>query len=201
MVSGSKAARLLIVILILAALYFLFPVGLNGLGRGLVREDPLVKSDVIIALGGDKRCLREKRAAELYLAGWARKVVVSGVQYIKGVHTGESAKRYVMQLGVPEGDIIILRETWNTRAEGRKLGEMMRENGWGSVIVVTSPFHSRRAMYTIERAVPGLVFRSAPTEARAPEWQSEGWWRRRGDVYLTVREFLSWANTVASGWE
>lgn len=201
MVSGSKAARLLIVVLILVASYFLIPLALNGLGRGLVREEALVKSDVIIALGGDKRCLREKRAAELYLAGWAGKVIVSGVQYIPGVHTGESAKRYVMHLGVPERDVIILKETWNTRTEGRKLGEMMRENGWDSAIVVTSPFHSRRAMYTVERAAPGLTFRSAPTEARAPEWRPEGWWRRRGDMYLTVREFLSWVNTLVNGWE
>jgi len=34
-----------------------------------------------------------------------------------------------------------------------------------------------------------------------PEWEPHAWWSRRGDVYLTVREFVSWANTLAGVWQ
>src|SRR5262245_14968285 len=146
----SKRARVLLIgsACILAG-YFLTPVLLNKMAEGLIREDELVKSDVIVALGGDRLCNREKRAAELYHQGWANNIVVSGINYAYGFHTGEAARAYVINQGVPEEKISIIRDTLNTRAEAKVLDALMRERGWNSAIIVTSSFHSRRAMYTV----------------------------------------------------
>lgn len=186
---------------LLLAAYFLTPVLLNEAAEGLIREDELVKADVIVALGGDPRCNRERRAAELYHQGWANNVVVSGIEYAWGFHTGEAARRYVVSLGVPESNVSMISDTLNTRAEAGILQKLMQERGWSSAIIVTSAFHSRRAMYTIEKAAPGLAFRSAPVPANAPEWEPHRWWSRRDDVFVTAREFISWANTLANGWQ
>lgn len=186
---------------LLLAAYFLTPVLLNEAAEGLIREDELVKADVIVALGGDPRCNRERRAAELYHQGWANNVVVSGIEYAWGFHTGEAARRYVVSLGVPESNVSMISDTLNTRAEAGILQELMQERGWRSAIIVTSAFHSRRAMYTIEKAAPGLAFRSSPVPANAPEWEPHRWWSRRDDVFVTAREFVSWANTLANGWQ
>jgi uncharacterized SAM-binding protein YcdF (DUF218 family) len=200
--SRSRRARvLLIVSACLLALYFLAPLLLNGIAEGLVREDRLAKADVIVALGGDIRCNREKRAAELYRQGWADNVVVSGISYAWGFHTGEAARRLVMSLGVPGEKISMISETLNTRAEAKALDELMRERGWNSAIVVTSAFHSRRATYTVEKAAPGRSFYSSPVPTGSPEWTPRAWWSRRDDVYVTVREFASWANTLVGGWQ
>lgn len=190
-----------IVFACLPGVYFLTPVLLNEAAEGLIRKDGLVKADVIVALAGDYRCNREKRAAELYHEGWADNVVVSGMSYAWGLHTGEAARRYVMSLGVPEEKISMISETLNTRAEARALDELMRERGWNSAIIVTSAFHSRRAMYTVERAAPGRTFYSSPVPTGSPEWTPRAWWSRREDVYVTVREFTSWANTLVGGWQ
>jgi uncharacterized SAM-binding protein YcdF (DUF218 family) len=198
----SKRAKVLsIVVVCLLVVYFLTPVLLNRAAEGLIREDKLVKADVIVALGGDHRCNREKRAAELYHQGWADKVVVSGMSYPWGFHTGEAARRYVMSLGVPEEKISMISETLNTRAEAKALDDLMRERGWNSAIIVTAAFHSRRATYTMERAAPTRTFHSSPVPTGSPEWAPQSWWSRRGDVYLTVREFTSWANTLVGGWQ
>ncbi|HEY7180208.1 MAG TPA: YdcF family protein [Blastocatellia bacterium] len=198
----SKRARvLLIVSACLAAVYFLTPVLLNEAAEGLIREDGLVKADVIVALGGDNRCNREKRAAELYHQGWADNVVVSGLSYSWGFHTGEAARKYVMSLGVPAEKVAMISDTLNTRTEARALNDLMRERGWNSAIIVTSAFHSRRATYTVERAAPGRTFYSSPVPTGSPEWTPRAWWARRDDAYLTVREFTSWANTLAGGWQ
>jgi len=185
----------------LLAVYFLTPVLLNKAAEGLIREDSLVKSDVIVALAGDIRCNREKRAAELWRQGWADKVVVSGMSYAWGFHTGEAARLYVMSLGVPEEKIYMICETLNTRTEAKALDDLMRERGWNSAIIVTSAFHSRRATYTVERAAPGRSFYSAPVPTGFPEWTPRAWWSRRDDVYVTVREFASWVNTLVGGWQ
>jgi uncharacterized SAM-binding protein YcdF (DUF218 family) len=192
---------LLIVSACLAAAYFLTPMFLNKMAEGLIREDRLAKADAIVALAGDNRCNREKRAAELWRQGWADNVVVSGMSYAWGFHTGEAARRYVMSLGVPEEKISMISEALNTRAEARALDDLMRERGWNSAIVVTSAFHSRRATYTIEKAAPGRSFYSAPVPTGSPEWTPRAWWSRRDDVYVTVREFTSWVNTLVGGWQ
>jgi uncharacterized SAM-binding protein YcdF (DUF218 family) len=190
-----------IVTVCLLAFYLLTPVLLNEVAEGLIREDELVKADVIVALAGDHRCNREKRAAELYHQGWADNVAVSGVSFPWGFHTGEAARRYMVSLGVPEEKISMIGESLNTRAEARALDELMRERGWSSAIIVTAAFHSRRAMYTIERAAHSRSFHSAPVPTGSPEWTPRAWWSRRGDVYLTVREFIAWANTLVGGWQ
>jgi len=198
----SKLARWgAVALACLSAVYFLTPVLLNKAAEGLIREDGLVKSDVIVALAGDNRCNREKKAAELWRQGWADNVVVSGMSYAWGFHTGESARIYVTGLGVPEQKIFMICETLNTREEARALDDLMREHGWNSAIIVTSAFHSRRATYTVERASPGRSFYSAPVPTGYPEWTPRAWWSRRDDVYVTVREFTSWANTLAGGWQ
>lgn len=187
--------------LVLGGMRLAAPPLLNKLALSLIRHEPPVRADLIIALGGDRYCLREKKAAELYHQGFARRIVVSGVQYIPGVHTGDWARQYVIELGVPGDEVIVLRETWNTREEARRLAIMMREQGWKSALVVTSPYHTRRALYTLEMAAPDLHFTPVSVEPRHPEWRPERWWTRRIDAGMTIREVLAWINTLLRGWE
>ncbi|MGE3949429.1 MAG: YdcF family protein [Blastocatellales bacterium] len=188
-----------VLVLVAILLWFLVPMSLEAAAGSLIRRDELRKSDVIIALGGDKRCNREKHAANLYKLGLASHIVVSGVQYGYGVHTGEAAKRFVVSQGVPESAVTIIRDTWNTRTEAARLWEIMAANGWRRGIVVTAAFHSGRALHTVESAAPEYEFMSSPVPAWEGEWSHERWWSRRGDMWVTVREFLSWANTLAGG--
>jgi uncharacterized SAM-binding protein YcdF (DUF218 family) len=201
-VKGSKLAKWSLAVLILVPLVnWGLPPAMNGTARALVREDRLAKADVVIALGGDARSNRERRAAELYREGWAKKVVVSGMRIAWGIHTADVSTQFVRSLGVPASDVLAVRDATNTRAEAKALERLMLENKWQSAIVVTSAFHSRRATFTVERAAPGLQFFSSPVPAVAPEWQPERWWSRRYDMSITVREFISWANTLAGGWQ
>lgn len=80
---------------LLALLWLLVPPLLTFAARGLIRTDELQPGDVVVALSGDPRCLREREAAELYRRGLARKIIVGGVEYAWGIHTGEAARRYL----------------------------------------------------------------------------------------------------------
>ena len=193
--------RWLILASVVLGLYLLTPAALNFAARRLVRKDELKPADVIIALGGDALCWRERQAAELYHRGMGRKIIVSGIPFAWGGNTGEAKQRYLVCRGVPAADVVVLKEARNTRAEAVQLAELMQERGWHSATVVTAPFHSRRAMFTIERRAPQFKFYSAPLPAQAPDWEPERWWTRRGEVTPTVREFVSWANTIVGGWQ
>jgi uncharacterized SAM-binding protein YcdF (DUF218 family) len=190
---------MVIVAVVIISAYFVMPILLTGIAGSMVRVDNSTPADVIVALGGDARCLREKRAADLFRQGLGPRVIVSGVPSAWGINTGDAAKRYVVSLGVPEASVLVLRESWNTRIEALAVGEIMKSNGWHSAIIVTSPFHSRRALHTFERYAAGNNYYSLPLPEEKPEWQRERWWSRRGDMGTTVRELIAWANTLVGG--
>jgi uncharacterized SAM-binding protein YcdF (DUF218 family) len=186
---------------LLALVYVLSPLLLNAAARQLIREDVLPKADAIVALGGDALCMRERHAAELYHRGLGRKIIIAGLPFAWGGNTGDAKRRYLICRGVADADILVLPVATNTRQEANTLHQMMRQNQWHSMIVVTSPFHSRRALFTMERGAGELKFYSSPVPAEAPEWRPAMWWTRRRDVFTTVREFISWGNTLVGGWQ
>ncbi len=182
-------------------LFYLLPLLLNTSARWLMRQDMLAPADLIVSLGGDALCLRERRAAELYQQGFAGQIIVSGYSYGPDLDTSVGSQAYVRSLGIPASNVRAMPDGRNTRIEVEHITALMRARGWRSAIIVTSPFHSRRALFTFERAAPDLQFSSAPVPPQAPEWQPDRWWTRRGDLGLTVREWLAWGNTWINGWK
>jgi uncharacterized SAM-binding protein YcdF (DUF218 family) len=197
----KQKRRMLLLLSAIVVVYFFLPWLLNATARSLIREDPLVAADLIISLSGDSYCQRERQAVALYQQGRAPRVLVSGYAYGPDQDTSTAASAYVRSLGLPENVVIALPGGNNTRLEAEHIATLMRARGWRSAILVTSAFHSRRAFFTFARTAPDLTFSSAPVPARAPEWEPEKWWTRRGDLGTTVREFFAWGNTVVTGWK
>lgn len=179
--------------------YLFLPVLLNFLASCLVRQDPLQPADVVIAMGGGMPCYRPQYAVELYRQRLAPKVVVSGLPAEWGDDAQKQTQRALMNFGAAEADIIFVDDTLNTRREADGLVELMRAQGWKSALIVTDPYHTRRATYTLEKAAPDLKFYAAPVPQGAGIWSSQRWWTRRGDVYSTLRELIAWANTLVGG--
>ena len=158
-------------------------------------------ADLIVSLGGSFHCERELVAAELFRQGKGSFITVSGVPAGKFGHTADSLQRTVIAAGVPAERVLAMRDNFNTRTEAKNLVQIMRQRGWRRALIVTSAFHSRRALYTVEREARDLEFYSVPVPPTGTEWQPGRWWSRRRDCYLTVRELLSWVNTGLRGWE
>ena len=182
-------------------LFYLLPFLLNASARWLLRQDTLAPADLIVSLGGDGLCLRELKAAELYKQGFARQVIVSGYPYGPNLDTSTASQAYLYSLGLPASDVRAMPGGRNTRIEADNITALMRAQRWRSAIIVTSPFHARRALFTFERAAPDLKFSSAPVPPQAPEWQPDRWWTRRADLGVTVREWLALGNTWINGWK
>lgn len=198
--------RLLLSLFLLAVicLWFLLPPVLNAAGLSLVLVDPPSlnqKADCIISLGGNQYCRREERAAELIAKGYSGQLVISTTEWGKNNESSTGIKAAMAAAGVPVANITMVLDGINTRVEAEKITALMRQRGWKSAIIVTSAYHSRRARFTFRKAAPDFTFYSMPTSAVSTEWQPEGWWRRRGDCWRTVREFVAWINTLLNGWK
>jgi uncharacterized SAM-binding protein YcdF (DUF218 family) len=123
-----------------------------------------VKADVMVVLGGLPD--RAIRAAELFKLGEAPEILVSG----KGDCT--SNERLLEQEGVPEKAITLECGSHTTRENAEFSIPLLRQMGAHRVIIVTSWYHSRRALMCFEHYAPDIKFYSRPSYFAYPraEW-------------------------------
>jgi uncharacterized SAM-binding protein YcdF (DUF218 family) len=174
-------------------------------GYWLIREDPLQKGDVIVVLSGGLP-YRANGAANIFKSGYAPEVWVSrpeGPQQdlaALGVHfVGEEEynREILIRQAVPDSAIEILPDIIvNTQQEVSEISREMRRTGKHTVIIVTSPEHTRRVKTLWAKLVgddPRLIVRSAPGDPFDPN----RWWGNTRDALAVVREFLGLLNLWA----
>lgn len=196
-----RIAALIVVIALCAAGVFAF----RGVGRWLVREDPLGPADVIVVLSGSMPW-RAGEAARIYRLGDAREVWVSqpeaptqqlaamGIQYL-----GEDYfnREVLIHSGVPEAAVRVLPDPIvNTQEEVEEIAAEMRREGKASVIIVTSPQHTRR-VGTLWRKLVGDNPRAIVRAARQDPFDADHWWHDTRDVFYVARELMGLTNAWA----
>jgi uncharacterized SAM-binding protein YcdF (DUF218 family) len=126
-------------------------------------------SGAIVVLGGEAFG-RPARAAELFKAGAAPLIVISG----NGDY--DEVRRALAAQGIPESALLIEPNSGNTMENARFSTKLLRERGIKRAIIVTSWFHSRRALLSFRHAAPEIEFISKPSYYAIERDQ----WRRTG---------------------
>jgi uncharacterized SAM-binding protein YcdF (DUF218 family) len=201
-VSGSRWRPGIRFFAILAVLAVVGIVAFRNAGHWLVREDPVGKADVIVVLSGGLP-FRAEGAAGIYKSGFAPAVWVSrpgGPQEelaALGIHfVGEEEynREILVNEGVPDSAVRIFPDAIaNTQEEVEEISREMRRAGMHSVIIVTSPQHTRRVKALWRKVVgddPGSIVRAAPRDP----FDADHWWRNTQDVLAVVRESLGLLN-------
>lgn len=145
----------------LSVILVLLPVTIVALAVGLViaiywyaRHDDLQASDTILVLGAaqyngqptDVLAARLDRAIELYNAGYAPTIIVTGGKEPEDWYTeAEASRDYLVAAGIPESAILLETESRNSwgNIEGAKA--IMDANGMASALIVSDGFHLFRA--------------------------------------------------------
>ena len=115
-----------------------------------------VSADVIVLLGGGSH-ERPERAAELFKAHAASRLIISG----EG--DDEINRHLLIQAGVPAGAIQLEGKSRTTRENAEFTVKLLRAEKVRRVIVVTSWYHSRRALKCFEHFAPEIKFYSRPS--------------------------------------
>ncbi len=112
------------------------------------------KFDVIIGLGcpahrdGTVSPLlraRVEKAVELYRKNYAPYLLFTGSAVYNHVVEAEAMKKLAIELGVPETAIHVETLARNTRQNAQFCAKILSEKRWRSAVIVTSPYHLRRA--------------------------------------------------------
>jgi uncharacterized SAM-binding protein YcdF (DUF218 family) len=173
------------VALVLVACAFFVPRG-DGFRqfweKWLVVSVPMAHADALIVLGGEPLA-RPQEAARLY------KAKVAPLVFVTGSGDAASIRKVLMGKGVHASAITVEPKARTTHGNAVLLKPMLEAAKVHSALIVTSPFHTRRALATFRKVMPGITF--GITEA------SIGWWSKpegRGDVNrFAAIEFLKTA--------
>lgn len=199
---ARRYSRRIFALILLVALCAAGVIAFRGVGRWLIREDALAPADVIAVLSGGMPW-RAEEAARIFRLGDAREVWVTqpeaprgelasmGVQYF-----GEDYfnRQVLIHSGVPEAAVRALPDPIiDTQDEVQEISREMRREGETSVIIVTSPQHTRRVKTLWRKLVgdnPRAIVRAAPQDP----FDADRWWRNTQDMFSVVRELMGLTN-------
>lgn len=153
-------------------------------------KDGCLKADAIAVVSGGNTDLRTAEAIRLFEAGWANYLIVSGAATDPTSPSNAAVmKEQALAAGVPEEAIITDELARTTKQNAEETEAISKQYGIKRVIVVTSPYHQRRA---------GLEFRANMTSDVAvinhpvpndPDWPFLWWLSPRG-WWLSMSELV-----------
>ena len=172
--------------------FFREPLGRMA-GFFLIRDEPPVKADAALVLGGDGNGQRTLKAAQLAQAGWVPIVYLSGPRMLVGYESGEM-RVFAEAQGFPDSMFQEIHHSQtSTRAEAAEVTAELRRRGVHRLLLVTSLFHTRRAYYLFHRAAPDMEIHTVA--APDPDFTPGTWWKSREGQKIFL---LEWAKTLAA---
>ena len=202
LISQARVARLLAGAFGLCLIMYLtHPWWLTAAAGYLIVSDGPHPVDAIIVLGGGTGD-REQTGAQLYRAGYAPEVLTTGESLrLVGVPGtfAELSARELERAGVPADHIHRLSTSASTCDDARLSREVLADLGARSLIVVSDPFHMRRAMMLFNREYAGSGIRLIPVAA-SPSWfDLDRWWTREKEYRVVIEEYIKLGYYLAHG--
>ncbi|HZD33315.1 MAG TPA: YdcF family protein [Candidatus Angelobacter sp.] len=177
-----------VVVLVLLAVLLPSLLAFRYAGSGLVVNTPK-HADLIVVLAGDDNDVRYWRGVELMHEGWAPKLMLDVVAKAQtfGNRNIDLAQNFINRTTLGQSTIcpIYLNSTYG---EAQHLADCLRDTGVKSVLVVTSEYHTRRALEILQKRLP--QYRISMYAAPDPTFFGQKWWQSR-----------EWAKTTLAEWQ
>jgi hypothetical protein len=181
---GARKSLWILALSVLAGL----SLGLAAKAGSFLIVDAPRRSDAILVLAGETD-RRPQRALELLSQGYGRRVVLDVPTNAKLYEFTqiELAQKYILDLPQPAPVSICPINGLSTKEESREAEKCLQREGAKSVLIVTSDFHTRRALEVFRREFPEREYSVAA--ARNDEGFGSRWWTHR-----------QWAKTFVDEW-
>lgn len=147
--------------------------------QALLVENVPHSADAIVLLGGGTQD-RVPLAAALFKSG------VAPIMIVTGAGDCLENKQFLMRRGVPEDAITVEGESRNTNENAENTIRLLRAQRARRVVLVTTWYHSRRALATFQFYGPDLNFISVPTYVHLVNRSRPTWY----GASFAFREYL-----------
>jgi uncharacterized SAM-binding protein YcdF (DUF218 family)/glycosyltransferase involved in cell wall biosynthesis len=161
-----------------------------------------VKADAIVIFGGGVgetgragggALERLKQGVDLYNAGYAPSLIISS-GYVYTLHEAEVMRASAIEQGVAADAVLLEERAVNTYQNVRFVDDILQQHRWSRVLLVSSPYHMRRALLVWKRNAPGVTV--IPT----PPAGSQFFEHTRGASFEQVRAILQEYIAIAAYW-
>lgn len=172
-----RGLKISIMLLLMLWLYCAWQV--MSFGKTILADD--YHADVAVVLGAaawDVRpspVFRERlnHALDLYQQGRVQKLALTGGTPKTGFMTeADVGKRFFMQKGVPEKDIVLENQSRNTYENLVLIRKVLHEHGLRKVVIVSDPYHLARAARIAQNIDFQADFSGTPS-TRYTQWQNK----------------------------
>jgi uncharacterized SAM-binding protein YcdF (DUF218 family) len=145
--------------------------------------------------GGYQERVRE--AVELYRAGYARHVVMSS-GYVGAFREAEVMRDLAMAHGVPSEAIVLETRAANTYENVVFVHRILGDRGWTDILLVSSPYHMRRAVWTWRKVAPGIGV--VPIPVRFSEFYAHNRGASAAQIGSLIHEYAGIVRYWQRGW-
>ena len=140
---------------------------------------------------------RLKRAVDLYKAGHAPRMILSS-GYVYSFREAEAMRALAIDQGIPPAAIVLEQKASNTYQNVRFVDDILREHRWSRILLVSSPYHMRRALLVWHRQAPDVSV--VPTPAIDSQFYQHGRGASLEQVRAIVQEYIAIAAYWRRGW-
>jgi uncharacterized SAM-binding protein YcdF (DUF218 family) len=173
---------------------------LTHLGQYLVVKDHLEKADLIVCLAGNN-VERGLATIDAYRQGLApviynaREELPDGYEALKtkGLHYPETRELLLTlfkEADVPASALVpepaIATSTFE---EAQFVGALVKQKGYRSLIIITSPTHARRALLTFNKVFKDQNIKIMMLPSPYSQFNPQSWWKERKYVREVVMEY------------
>ncbi len=179
---------------------------LRVLGRLIVVDDQPAISDAIVVLNtGIEYYPRLIQAADTYRQGLARKIVINGNRKTDTLRELEKqgferccpwyadSVRILTLFDVRQEDIITIsaEDAYDTVSESQVVGRELIRQQFKRVIITTSKFHTRRALF-IWNKIYGDDLVVNMVAAKSDPYEPNLWWKDGRQIRWVLAEYGAW---------
>jgi uncharacterized SAM-binding protein YcdF (DUF218 family) len=194
---------------ILSCCILIWPFATWAGAKFLITEAPLDKADAIVVLSGSANYReRTREAAKLFFEGRSQRILITN-DNARGPWSSadqrnlfyyERSLEELGNAGVPSQNIeVLMTPVTGTFDEAEVVREYAQERRWQSILIVTSAYHSRRALWVFTKVFRDTGIRAGliavPPGDESPEpatwWLSLRGWRLVPIEYVKMVYYMS----------
>ena len=153
--------------------------------RGAEAKPARTADGIVVLTGGSSRV---SDALELLAGGYGKRLLISGVHPTNDLSD--------ISRSLPDNQSLLGccvdldRSAVNTRSNAAETRRWAHEQGFRSLIVVTSNYHMPRAIVELSHAMPDIHL--IPFAVVGEKWRDEPWWTSGATVRLLLSEYVKY---------
>jgi len=181
-----------VIILIVLQLLLCRQFWLTQLGSLLIYEDKIEPADAILVLGGGAK-ERVLEGIELVKQKYADRILFTGENAVpllgKPTNWAIEAQELAVSLGLRQDQTITILDSQSTRDDALLSREICIKDHFRSLIVVSEPYHTRRAHFVFNKVYRGSGIKITIYPVQNSWYKRDTWWKYKKGFWNTNVEY------------